>query len=139
MRLYHASSPVQTAGHVCVENVTGLVREAVAASGIAEGIAVVSVPHTTCGMAVNEDERGLRTDIRRLAERLLEPMAREAAFEHNCVDDNAQAHLTAILFGHSVTVPVSAGAPALGTWQSVFLIEMDGPRRRVLEVRVLGA
>jgi secondary thiamine-phosphate synthase enzyme len=139
MRLYHASSPLQTNGPVSVENVTALVQEAVAASGIAEGIAVVSVPHTTCGMAVNEDEAGLRQDIRRLAERLLEPMAREAPFQHNCVDDNAQAHLTATLFGHSVTVPVTGGAPGLGTWQSIFLIEMDGPRRRTIEVRVLGA
>jgi secondary thiamine-phosphate synthase enzyme len=138
MRLYHASSPVQTKGPVSVENVTDVVRREVTASGVAEGIVVVSVPHTTCGMAVNEDEPGLRNDIRRLVERLLDPMAREAPFDHNCVDDNAQAHLTSLLLGHSVTLPVTGGAPGLGTWQSVFLIEMDGPRRRTLDVRVMG-
>src|SRR5688572_12447378 len=96
MRLYHASSPFQTKGPVSVENVTEVVRREVTASGVAEGIVIVSVPHTTCGMAVNEDEPGLRNDIRRLVERLLAPMAREAPFDHNCVDDNAQAHLTSL-------------------------------------------
>ena len=138
MRLYHASPTVRTSGHITVENVTARVREAVEASGIGEGIAVVSVPHTTCGMAVNEDEAGLRKDIQRLAARLLAPLAEEQRFSHDCVDDNAQAHLTSILLGHSVTLPISGAALVLGTWQSVFLIEMDGPRSRSLDIRIFG-
>src|SRR5262245_51360635 len=114
MRLYHATSAVRTSGRIAVENVTPQVREAVEASGVTTGLAVVSVPHTTCAVAVNEDEEGLRKDILRVAERLLTPVAGKEGFHHNCVDDNAQAHLTSILLGHTTTVPVSDGAPLLG-------------------------
>ena len=138
MKLYHAASAVRTSARISVENVTRQVREAVKASGVATGLAVVSVPHTTCGLAVNEDESGLRKDILKLAERLLTPLAGQEGFSHDCVDDNAQAHLTSILLGHTTTVPVQDGVPALGSWQSIFLIELDGPRSRSVHVTVIG-
>ncbi|HKY32811.1 MAG TPA: secondary thiamine-phosphate synthase enzyme YjbQ [Candidatus Polarisedimenticolia bacterium] len=138
MRIYHGSSEVRTSGKVTVENVTDPVARLLGASGIAAGMALISVPHTTCGLAVNEDEEGLKEDIRRLAAGLLSPLAREARFRHDCVDDNAQAHLTSILLGHSISLPVAEGALCLGTWQSLFLIEMDGPRARRLNVQILG-
>ncbi len=121
-----------------VENVTALVRREIEASGLREGIVVVSVPHTTCGIVINEDEAGLKDDLRRLAERLLDPLSQERRFAHDCVDDNARAHLTSVLMGHSVTLPLSAGDLLLGTWQSVFLVEMDGPRSRSLTIQILG-
>ena len=138
MRIHHAQASVKTTGHISVENVTSLVRRELERAKITTGLAVVSVPHTTCGVAINEDERGLKEDIRRLAEKLLAPLAAERDFAHNCVDDNAQAHLTSILLGHSVTMPVSGSQLELGTWQSVFLIEMDGPRSRSLSIQILG-
>ena len=141
MKIHHGRVSVKTGGRVTVENVTAQVRGEVERSGIAAGLAVVTVPHTTCGLAVNEDERGLRQDIERLAASVLSPLAAQEAFRHDCVDDNAQAHLTSILLGHSVTLPVSGGANGsleLGTWQSIFLIEMDGPRERSLSVQILG-
>ena len=138
MNIHHGQALVKTAGRIGVENVTALVRRELDRSKVRSGLAVVSVPHTTCGLAVNEDERGLKEDMRRLAERLLGPLAAEGGFAHNCVDDNAQAHLTSILLGHSITLPVAEGRLVLGTWQSVFLIEMDGPRSRTLNVQILG-
>lgn len=138
MRIHHTQVAVKTGGHVSVENVTAQVRHELERSRVATGIAVVSVPHTTCGLAINEDERGLKEDMRRMAETLLAPLAADRGFAHNCVDDNAQAHLTSILLGHSVTVPVSDSGLALGTWQSIFLVEMDGPRSRTLSIQILG-
>jgi len=138
MKIHHAEATVKTGGHVTVENVTHHVHAELERSGIGSGIAFLSVPHTTCGLALNEDERGLREDIRRLAQKLLEPLASAKPFLHNCVDDNAQAHLTSILLGHSVAVPVLRHSLDLGTWQSVFLIEMDGPRSRTLRIQILG-
>ncbi|HZI95286.1 MAG TPA: secondary thiamine-phosphate synthase enzyme YjbQ [Patescibacteria group bacterium] len=138
MRIHHAQLSVKTAGRISVENVTPLVRVELERAATTAGIAVVSVPHTTCGIVINEDERGLRQDMLHLAERLLAPLASGRDFAHNCVDDNAQAHLTSILLGHSVTVPVAGGQLVLGTWQSIFLIEMDGPRTRALAVQILG-
>ncbi len=138
MRIQHEHATVKTTGHVSVENITPAVQELVREARITAGLAVVTVPHTTCGLTVNEDEGGLRKDITRLAATILEPLEREAGFEHNCIDNNARAHLTSLLLGHSVNVPVSDGELVLGTWQSIFLIEMDGPRSRRVSVSVLG-
>jgi len=138
MKIHQADAAVKTQGRVSVENVTPAVRNAVERSGIKDGFVLVSVPHTTCGLVVNEDEEGLRRDIVRMVGSLLTPLAGPVGFEHDHVDNNAQAHLTSILLGHSVHLPVSSAAPVLGTWQSVFLIEVDGPRSRRLDIRVFG-
>lgn len=138
MRIHHCEAAVRTAGAVRAHDVTAAVRETVRASGVREGLAVVSVPHATCALYVNEDESGLRSDVERLARDLLEPLARAGGFAHDRIDDNARAHLMATLLSHQTTLPVGGGEPLLGTWQSVFLLELDGPRTRTLRVHVLG-
>ena len=138
MRIHHAQVGVKTTARISLENITAMVLGELEKSGIADGMAVLSVPHTTCGLVVNEDERGLRQDILRLVDRLLTPLAAERDFEHDCVDDNAQAHLTSLLLGHSLTLPVSGSRLSLGSWQSLFLVEMDGPRSRTINVQFLG-
>ncbi len=118
--------------------VLGQVRQALRRSGLNAGILVASVPHTTCGLCVNEDEAGLRDDLIRLATHLVDPLERHGPFHHDRVDDNARAHLTAVLLGPTSTIPVSGGDLRLGTWQSLFLVELDGPRSRRLELTFLG-
>jgi secondary thiamine-phosphate synthase enzyme len=139
MKIHHGSATVKTLGRVSVRNVTEEITRLLEGSGIRDGIAVVSVPHTTCGLIVNEDEEGLLEDLRDLAESLLSHMKPAAGFRHDRVDNNAQSHLTSALLGQSITVPVSGGALDLGRWQSVLLIEMDGPRTRTLRAQILGA
>jgi len=138
MRVHHAETTVRTAGAVRAHDVTSAVRDAVRAAGVREGLALVSVPHATCAVYVNENETGLRGDVERLARELLEPLARAGNFAHDRIDDNARAHLMATLLSHQTTLPVTGGEPVLGTWQSVFLLELDGPRARTLQVHVLG-
>ena len=139
MKIHQGRVAVKTSGRVSLENVTARVAGEVETSGVRRGLAVITVPHTTCGLAINEDEQGLKRDMQRLAETLLNPLEEtEGGFRHDCVDNNAQAHLTSILLGHSLTVPVVDSRLELGTWQSLFLIEMDGPRSRELSVQVLG-
>lgn len=138
MRVQHSEVPVQTGGPVRVHDVTARVREAVRGASVREGLAVVSVPHTTCAVCVNENETGLVSDIERLARQVLDPLARDGGFAHDRIDDNARAHLTSILLGQQTTLAVHDGEPVLGTWQSVFLVELDGPRTRRLHVQVLG-
>ncbi|HEU4401223.1 MAG TPA: secondary thiamine-phosphate synthase enzyme YjbQ [Candidatus Polarisedimenticolia bacterium] len=138
MRTASASAEVRTPTRVAIVNVTGTVRQALDDTGMRSGLAVVSVPHTTCALTVNEDEAGLREDLVRLASRLLVPLADQEPFHHDRVDDNARAHLTAVLIGHSATLPVVDGDLRLGAWQSLFLLEMDGPRTRRLEMTFLG-
>ena len=126
--------PIPTARRHDLVNVTGELKQAVRESGVSAGIACVMVPHTTCALVLNEDEPGLREDLLRLVAEVVEPLRRKGSFAHDRVDDNAAAHLTATLLQPSLTVPVVGGRPALGTWQSLLLVELDGPRSRTLRV-----
>ena len=127
---------IKSTARLALVNVTRQLEQAVRESGISEGVACAMVPHTTCALIINEDEAGLREDILRLAAELIEPLRARGPFAHDRIDDNAAAHLAAILLQPSVTVPVSGGRPMLGTWQSLFLVELDGPRTRNLHVAV---
>ena len=129
---------VQSGRKVEVINVTEAVTKACRGRGVADGILLVSVRHTTCALCVNEDEPGLRVDLERLGETLLNPFRGPAGYRHDRIDDNAQAHLTSVLLGHSLSLPLAAGEPVLGTWQSLLFLEMDGPRSRTLDLTLLG-
>jgi secondary thiamine-phosphate synthase enzyme len=130
--------PLGTRRKTEVVNVTDAVREACGKIGVSEGILLVSIRHTTCALILNEDEAGLRQDFERLGGTLLNPFRGHDGYRHDRIDDNAQAHLTSILLGHSILLPLSRGSPILGTWQSLLLVEMDGPRSRTLDVTVVG-
>ena len=138
MAVKSAEIAVQTERKVQVMNITAKVKAASGKLGVDVGILLVSVRHTTCSICVNEDEAGLRHDFERLGDSLLSPFRGEGGYRHDRIDDNAQAHLTSILLGHSITLPLAQGAPVLGTWQSILLLEMDGPRPRMLDLTVLG-
>lgn len=133
-----ASVEIGTAAKVAIVNVTAEVRRALGRSGIRSGLALISVPHTTCAVCVNEDEAGLKDDLARVAGHLLDPLERAEPFHHDRIDDNARAHLAAAIYGSGATVPVSGGELRLGTWQSLFLLELDGPRTRRLEMTFVG-
>ncbi len=96
-----------------------------------DGVATVFVRHTTAGITVNEGESRLLDDM----ETFLDGLVDDDGWTHDRLDDNADSHLRALVVGPSETVPVTAGALDLGTWQSVLLVECDGPRSRTVEVR----
>ena len=129
---------VATSQKTQVVNLTERVRDACDGMGIEEGMLLISVRHTTCALCVNEDEEGLRHDFERLGEKLLDFFRGEDGYRHDRIDENAQAHLTSVLFGHSVAVPLRSSLPVLGTWQSVLLLEMDGPRHRKVDLTAYG-
>ena len=133
-----AKLEISTRNRVEIVNVTDKVTEIVGQLGVDNGLLTVSVRHTTCGVCINEDEPGLRRDFERLGETLLDPF-RGGGYHHDQIDDNAQAHLTSLLLGNSVQMPISGGQPVLGTWQCVLLMELDGPRSRALDITVLGS
>ncbi|GAA0200705.1 secondary thiamine-phosphate synthase enzyme YjbQ [Haladaptatus pallidirubidus] len=92
----------------------------------------VFVPHTTAGVVVNENESRLLADL----ETALSSLVPESGgYQHDEVDDNADAHLRSLLLGSSVTIPVTNGSLALGTWQSVLFVDCDGPRTRRIIIR----
>ena len=113
-------------------DITGRVGAIVGASGVSDGLVVVSAGHTTVGLIVNEFVPDLMRDLEGWLERVA---PRNDAYHH---PSNADAHLRAALFGSAVTLPVAAGRVGLGTWQRVILIEFDGPRRRTIHVQAVG-
>ncbi len=115
-------------------DITADIREAVARSGVAEGICHVFVPHTTAGVTVNEKaDPDVARDILDALSRLV---PEGAGYRH--AEGNSDAHVKSTLAGVSAFVPVRGGDAALGTWQAIFFCEFDGPRTRRCFVRVLG-
>ena len=126
---------VSTSDHCEWLNVTSQVEEAVAASGIGEGICVVFVPHTTAAITVNENaDPDVPRDVS-LSLDHISPNRRE--FLHN--EGNSAAHTKTSLVGPSLTLIVTGGRLLLGTWQGIWFNEYDGPRSRKVYVRTLGS
>ncbi len=117
-----------------VVDVTRQVDAAVRSSGVKEGIALVHCPHTTATVVVNEGDAPLTQDLLDMAAQLVH----EGGWRHDPGEGNGHAHLQAMLLDRGCTLPVEGGRLALGTWQSVLLVELDGPRDRELWVQVLG-
>lgn len=95
-----------------------------------DGSVTVFAQHTTCGVTVNEAESRLLGDL----EDFLSTLVADSGWAHDEIDDNADSHLRASVVGPSVSVPVVNGELQLGTWQSVLLVECDGPRKRSITV-----
>lgn len=113
------------------------VTEQVAAElpDIDAGVCTVFVKHTTAAISINEAEPRLIEDI----EQFIESLSAPDGWNHDTLDGNADAHLRTSLLGRSVSIPVRDGDLALGTWQSVLLMECDGPRTRSLTVTTVPA
>jgi len=126
---------VRTPGRAVFLDVTAQVADAARAAGVAEGVVVVSVPHTTAGVTINENaDPSVRADLLMALERLV---PETLPFTH--AEGNSDAHVKAGLMGGSVQVPLSGGRLKLGTWQGIYFCEFDGPRRRRVDVVVLSA
>jgi secondary thiamine-phosphate synthase enzyme len=114
-------------------DITEQVANAVRQAGIRDGLCLVYVPHATAAVVINENaDPNVCQDI-------LEAMGRlvpEGAWRHDRVDNNAAAHIKATILGPSEAVPVKGGNLQLGTWQSLMLVEFDGPRDRTVIVEV---
>jgi secondary thiamine-phosphate synthase enzyme len=117
-------------------NITDRVADALAGSGIAEGMALVSAMHITAGVYVNDAEGGLIQDI----ETWLESLAPEGPdyHHHRTGEVNGDAHLKNLLIGHEVVVPVTKGKLDLGPWQQIYYAEFDGQRRKRAIIKIMG-
>ncbi|HEY6586378.1 MAG TPA: secondary thiamine-phosphate synthase enzyme YjbQ [Candidatus Methanoperedens sp.] len=125
---------IQTTTQTELIDITDRVRAAVRESGVKDGICVISTRHSTGSIIINENERGLRNDILEMLENLI---PENKSYAHNQIDNNAHAHLRAVLLGMSEIVPVEDGHLVLGTWQSIFFVELDGPRKRSVNIKIL--
>jgi secondary thiamine-phosphate synthase enzyme len=115
-------------------DITGRVAAVVRESGIKQGTCHVFVPHTTAAVTINENaDPDVPRDILAALDRIV-PLSE--GYRH--AEGNSAAHIKASLFGASLNVLIDDGALLLGTWQSLFLCEFDGPRTRNVLVKVIG-
>lgn len=126
---------VRTASHTQFVNIDDAVGRAVASSGVRNGVCHVFVPHTTAGITINENAD---PDVLRDMEAILERIAPwRGGYAH--AEGNSAAHAKASMMGFNQSVLIRDGRLALGTWQSLYLCEFDGPRSRKLWVAAIPA
>ncbi len=133
---YHlATISLPTEKPIEIVDITDNVRSALEKSGLRQGTVTVLSRHTTACININEREERLVQDMVTFLKRLV---PRDGDYLHNLepVDgrDNAHSHLLGLFMNSSETIPFADGRMLLGEWQSIFFIELDGPRneRQVL-------
>jgi secondary thiamine-phosphate synthase enzyme len=115
-------------------NIDHLVQQAVAESKVQSGICHVFVPHTTAGVTINENADP--AVVRDILMEMNKVIPRDDGYRH--MEGNSAAHIKSSLVGCSQNIAVEGGQLVLGTWQSVFFCEFDGPRQRNVIIQVIG-
>jgi secondary thiamine-phosphate synthase enzyme len=128
----HYQHTLQTKRRVSFTDITYLVKEAVANSGIANGTATVFVPHTTAGVTINENGD---PDVLRDLEFALGRAVPNEGFRH--FEGNSDSHTKTLITSPSLTLIIADGKLVLGTWQSVYFAEYDGPRHRGFHIKIM--
>lgn len=114
-------------------NITKSVLDAIAESGVSDGICVVSCPHTSAGVTITEqlDSCVVKDVMYALGKMFFQ----RPEFEHNAGD--TPAHLKSIFVGNSVDLIIENGKPLLGMWQGIYFCEFDAPRSRSYFVKII--
>jgi secondary thiamine-phosphate synthase enzyme len=126
---------LDTSQRVEIRDITQDMEAVLKNSDISEGLLNVYSRHSTSGVVINENESGLVKDFQLALQRLV---PEGAGYQHDRIDNNADSHIRGFIIGGSQTIPVEKGQLMLGTWQSIFFVELDGPRQRKITVTVMG-
>jgi secondary thiamine-phosphate synthase enzyme len=120
-------------------NITPQVQEAIAESGVREGLCLVNSMHITASVFINDDESGLHADFGRWLEELAPHVPGLERYQHHLTgEDNADAHLKRQVMGREVVVAVTGGKLDFGPWEQIFYGEFDGRRRKRVLVKIIG-
>ena len=125
---------VSTTQRVNLVDITSQVQKVVTETNVNSGIVIVYVPHTTCGITINE---GADPDVVRDIKYQLEKLIPYQQGYHH-LEGNADSHIKTCLVGSSENIIVEDGKLVLGTWQSIFLCDFDGPRNRKVHIKILN-
>ncbi len=126
---------VKTGARVDLVDITPEIEGLVEESGVQGGVCYLYVPHTTAGITINEGaDPSVRRDIIHTLQKLV---PRDAGYTH--LEGNSDAHIKSSLVGASTFVLIEEGRLQLGTWQSIFFCEFDGPRHRRVAVKIMGS
>ncbi len=118
-------------------NITPVINQCLAESGIKEGLCLVNAMHITASVFINDDESGLHHDFEVWLEKLA-PEKPYSQYKHNGFEDNADAHLKRTIMGREVVVAVTSGKLDFGPWEQIFYGEFDGKRRKRVLVKIIG-
>jgi secondary thiamine-phosphate synthase enzyme len=140
MPFHHHTLTFTTKNPIEIIDITASVKKFVEEVGVQEGLLTVASPHTTVGVVINERCEKLEQDMINFLGRLAPA---QAAYQHNQVASdgrpNAHSHLLSLLLPSQLTIVISGGKLNLGKWQSVFMIELDGPRpERKVNLSLMG-
>lgn len=126
--------PIRTTRHNEIIDLTGNVMEIIRRRGVQEGIVVVYCPHTTAGIAINENAD---PDVKKDALMRLEEVFPWEHKQDRHIEGNTAAHLKAMTVGSSQTIIIEGGRLLLGRWQGIYFCEFDGPRERTCYVKII--
>lgn len=144
MKIINEMIAIETHQNIDIYNITPTIQDILASTGIEHGQVLVFSRHTTTALAINEDEVRLLEDIKVYLKKLAPETDK---YLHNDLhlrvvppDEpiNAHSHLMAMTLNTSEVIPIIDGKLALGTWQSVLFLELDGPRTRTLSLQFWG-
>jgi len=115
-------------------DITSDINKLIQKSGVAQGLCMIYVPHTTAAVTINESaDPSVKSDILKVLNQII-PW--EANYRH--LEGNSPAHIKSTLVGSSELVAIDNQRLILGTWQGIFFCEFDGPRTRKVDVRIMA-
>ncbi|MBA2487009.1 MAG: YjbQ family protein [Nitrospira sp.] len=129
----HVVLPISTANLKQTVDLTDQVQAVIRQAKMKEGLCSIFVTHTTAAVTTGEIGEGTEQDFLEVVEQMIPRIQ----FRHAHDPSHAWSHMASSILGPSLTLPVSAGKLVLGTWQSVMLVELDGPRERDVHVTLV--
>ena len=124
---------IKTSSRVDFQDITSVVNDIVAKSGVESGVCYIFVPHTTAGVMVNEHADP--DVVKDIIMQLDAMVPQHEGYRHR--EGNSPAHIKAMLIGDSETLFIEENRLVLGTWQGIFFGEFDGPRNRHIYVKIV--
>ncbi|MFX1450964.1 MAG: secondary thiamine-phosphate synthase enzyme YjbQ [Promethearchaeota archaeon] len=126
---------VRTHGREEILDITEKIEKIISKSGISSGYCIIYVPHTTAGVAINENaDPAVKRDVLKILDTLI---PQHGDYEH--FEGNSPAHVKTILTGTSQIILIENGKLTLGTWQGIYLCEFDGPRSRSVLIKIISS
>ncbi len=124
---------IKTNKYIELIDITSYVLESIKESKIKNGICLIYSPHTTAGITINENaDPSVISDIEKF---LHDKIPHEKYFTH--FEGNSPSHIMSSLIGVSETIIIENSKPILGTWQSIYFAEFDGPRTRYFYIKII--
>jgi secondary thiamine-phosphate synthase enzyme len=139
MKSHRTELTLNLTARMAFVNITSKVEDAVAASGIREGLCLVNAMHITASVFINDDEGGLHEDYKDWLEQLAPFDPSPQRYAHNRTgEDNADAHMKRQIMGREVVVAMTNGRLDFGPWEQIFYGEFDGRRPKRVLIKIIG-